>query len=227
MIAPVNDAIGKSTLTLGSYQTGTLTAGTPVTAKFTSRGLQNSYTFTATAKLHTTIDVTETDFGSGSADLRIVQPNGTAAVICKLAKTPTFCDFTPPVSGTWKAVLVPTSSSLGSAKLNLAYDQDKGTLALGTAAKATIGVKGQRAFWTFAGTASTQRIITVTGASWGTGGVANLNLYAPNGTRVLICPITGSTATCKFNVTAGGTWKAELAPIGNALGTATVKLTDK
>jgi hypothetical protein len=64
----------------------------------------------------------------------------------------------------------------------------------------------------------------VTAANFGTGGSANLNIYQPSGQRVLICPITGATATCKFNLPVSGTWKAEIAPNGNSLGSATLKL---
>ena len=225
VIDPVNGALGKTTFTLGANSVGpAVTPGTEVTTKVTSRSIQTSYPFTVTAKMHTTFDVTASDWGTGAAELQVLQTNGTQVVVCKLAKVPTFCDFTPTVSGTWKVAVVPLSGALGSVKFKLATDQSKGPLAANTPSTAAIGTRGQRAFWTFTASAGKQSTILVSAASWGTGGSAVLSIYPPTGPRVLACPITAATATCKFTTSVGGTWKAELGPNGTALGQATLTL---
>ena len=66
--------------------------------------------------------------------------------------------------------------------------------------------------------------IAVTATNWGTGGTANLNIYQPNGQRVVICPIGTTATTCRFIVRSAGLWKVEIAPNGNALGSGTFKL---
>jgi hypothetical protein len=224
MIDPIADAVGTVTMTLGADQNkGMLVPGVPVITTFGSRGWQATYTFAATAKLHATIDVTATDWGKGDADLLVFQPNGVLAMICPLASAPTFCDFIPKVSGIWKVAVVPGSDSIGSAKMTLAMDQNKGALTAGTAVTTTITTKGQRAYSTFAGTAGKSATIAVSSTNWGSGS-ANLNIYQPNGSRVMICPISTAAATCTFSLRSTGTWKVEVAPNGNALGSATFKL---
>ena len=224
VVDPVDDSVGSVTMTLGADQNkGTLTPGTAVTTAFASRGWQASYTFAATAKLHTTIDVGASTWTSGRADLFVYQPNGTLAVICPLDGALKFCDFIPPVTGTWKVAVMPSSTGLGSVQMTLAMDQNKGTLAAGASGTTTIALKGQRAFYSFTATANAQRTISVTSTNWGTG-TANLNLYQPDGKRVVICPINKTALSCKFIPKVTGTWKVEIAPIDNALGSAAFTL---
>jgi hypothetical protein len=225
VIDPVDDSVGTVTMTLASDQTkGSLTPGTPVTTTFGSRGWQTSYTFTSTARLHTSIDVTASNWGGGSGSLDIFEPNGILDVICPLTSAPTFCDFTPPTAGTWRVAVVPTGDSIGSVTMNLAPDQNKGTLTPGTPVTTTLTAKGQRVLYTFTGTNGKKNMIKVSAANWGAGGSANLDIVLPNGQVGVRCPIGSAPTTCSFSPHTSGTWQAVIVPIGNSLGSTTFTL---
>jgi hypothetical protein len=225
VVDPVSNSVGSVTMTLAADQNkGTLTPGTPVTSAFASRGWQISYTFAATVKQHMSLDVTATNWGTGGANLYVFQPNGVLAVICPLASAATFCDFSPPVGGTWRVAVVPTGNSVGSATMNLALDQQNGKLTPDTPVIATIATKGQRASYTFAGTSGTKSAIKVTASNWGAAGSATLDIYLPNGQVGLRCAISSTPSTCNFIPHSTGTWKAVLVPVGNSVGSATLTL---
>src|SRR4051812_44814587 len=86
---------------------GLLTSGTAVTGKVTVPGQDIEYTFKATSGVHATVDVTATTWGTGSARLYVYTPSGPLFTSCTITVNPTFCEFVPNATGTWKLTLDP------------------------------------------------------------------------------------------------------------------------
>ena len=104
---------------------GQLTSGKPVTATISSRGQKINYTFAATKGKHVTFQVTNfklTDgSSSGSAWVYFYEPGATGSnyyTACAVSSN-TYCNFTPPVTGTWSVQLQPSSASVGSLTLTV------------------------------------------------------------------------------------------------------------
>jgi len=82
-------------------------------------GQDVQYMFAATVGQHVTFDVTAANWangaGAGTAYLYFANPSGTRiSTYCAMSTAPTFCDFTPTVTGTWTVLLDPYSGSTGN-----------------------------------------------------------------------------------------------------------------
>ncbi len=152
--------------------------------------------------------------------LYLYNPSGTPFTYCDLAATPTFCEFTPNVTGTWKAVLDPQAAAIGSTTLSLASDQAKGLLIPGVPVSTSVAAKGQNATYTFAGTSGHLATFDVTASSWSTGS-ALLYFYAPTGATLYNWCRVDTTSFCAFTPNVTGTWRVTLDPQANSVGSAT------
>ena len=218
-------AVGSTTFTFASVvdqDKGALTVGTPITTTIAASGQNASYTFAGATGVHKTVDITATNWGSGDARLYVYDPSGTLYTYCNLATAPTYCDFIPNVSGTWKLLLDPQGQAVGSTTFTLVNDQAKGGLTKNVAITTTISAKGQNANYTFAGLNGTPVTFDVTATNWGSGG-ATLYFYQPDGTLYTYCNFTTDPTQCYLTPNITGTWKVMLDPYEASVGSTTFK----
>ena len=103
-----------------------LTSGTPVNTTIAFESQQAGYTFAATAGTAGTaraFNVTQFNFSNGSSGGQVVldfyEPgNSSVYTSCSFIGND-HCSFTPPLTGTWSAKLVPVSASVGSLTLTM------------------------------------------------------------------------------------------------------------
>ena len=100
-----------------------LQSGKPVKATVSKHGQRITYTFAATAHNHVTFQVTNFNFSEGTSQgsftLYFYQPHSTSAYTSYDYFGNDYYDFTPPLSGTWTAELVPDGASVGSMTLTM------------------------------------------------------------------------------------------------------------
>jgi hypothetical protein len=198
---------------------GALTSGTAVTATVNVVNRDIQYSFAGTLGAHVTFDVTASAWGAGNARLYIYRPGGTLYANCALTNAPSFCDFTPNLTGTWIATLDPQGASVGGATFTFANDQAKGALTAATAISTSISVKGQNAGYTFTGTSGLHSAFAVSSSSWS--GEARLYFYNPGGTVFTYCTLSSTSASiCDVTPNVTGTWKVVLDPTAGAVGSA-------
>jgi hypothetical protein len=220
---PLSSAVGSTTFTaVSDLDLGPLTADTPVATTISVPGQNARYSVAGTDGEHLDLHVTDSDWGTGGADLYVFDPAGSLYVSCPVATGHTFCDFTPNETGSWKVMLDPTATSTGKATLTLVKDLAKGPLTAGTAVATTIDVPGRNAGFTFAGTADEHSTIDVKAASWGAGNTARVYLYQPDGTLFTYCEMASAPTFCEFTPDVTGTWTAVLDPQEDAVGNATL-----
>lgn len=200
---------------------GTLAKDTATTATVTVAGRDLQYGFAGVKDLPSTIDVNASAWGSGTAQLEIFTPANVLYTVCGLAGTPTFCEFTPNVTGTWKLRVDPVGTATGSTTIVYAQEQNKGTLTSGRASTTTVGRRGQNAKWAFAATNGLPTTFNVTASSWGAGGAARLYFFAPGATKLFSwCDITQPTQ-CTIYPNATGTWRVQIDPLEASVGSTT------
>jgi hypothetical protein len=224
---PLDNSVGSTTFAYASdLDRGPITLGTPITTAITVPNQNARYTFAGTAGTHLSLDVTASTWGTGgAANLYVFMPDGTLYLNCPLAGRPTYCDFTPNVTGTWKLTLDPTGAAVGSTTFTLVADQAKGALAVGGSIATTIGAKGQNATFTIPVTIATVVKLHITGATFGTGN-ARLYFYGPNTSSLYDhCDLNSGTTDCNLYPNATGTWRMTLDPLGSATGSATIQRT--
>jgi hypothetical protein len=215
---------------------GQLTSGKPVNATISTVGQSVTYTFAATAGKNVTFNVTHFNFtqpsGPNEVFLYFYEPGTSSAYTeCNNGVAGnTYCNFTTPVAGTWKATLVPYEANIGS--LTLTFAKDVPTKALKSGAPVTTRIKfaGQEAGYTFAATAGKTVTFNVT----------HFNFTQPSGPNEVFLyfyePGTSSAYTecnngvagntyCNFITPLAGTWKATLVPYEANIGSLTLKLT--
>jgi len=100
-----------------------LTSGTPVKAVISTPGQRINYTFSGKAKKHVTFQVTKFNLSNGGSGgfvyLNFYEPGSTSTYKSCGFSSDGYCDFTPPIAGTWKVQLVPNSASVGSLTLTM------------------------------------------------------------------------------------------------------------
>ncbi len=221
MLDPGDNSVGTATFTYAVDQNkGALTDGTAVTTTVGVHGQDAYYTFPATAGTHVTLNITASNWGSGSAYLYIFGPTGPLYSNCVVTIT-TICEFYPNATGTWRLQLDPYDTALGSTTFALTNDQNKGALTSGTPISTTIAIKGQNANYSFAGVSGVHSTFYVSATNWGAGS-ARLYFYQPNGTLWDYCILTASPISCDLTPTVTGTWRASLDPTDNSVGSSTL-----
>jgi hypothetical protein len=100
-----------------------LASGTPVNTTIKFEGQHAGYTFAATTGTARTFTVTQFNFSNGGSGGEVVldffEPGSSSVYTSCAFTSDDFCDFTPPLTGTWSAELVPVSDSVGSLTLTM------------------------------------------------------------------------------------------------------------
>ena len=100
-----------------------LISGKPVKAVVSRLGQKVNYTFAGKANKHVTFQVSKFNFSNGGSGGEVVldfyEPGSSSVYTSCAFLGDDFCDFTPPVTGTWSAELVPVSDSVGNLTLTM------------------------------------------------------------------------------------------------------------
>jgi hypothetical protein len=230
----VTSAAQASTAQASTAQAATLagvqlTSGKPVKAVISRPGQKITYTFAGTAGKHVTFQVTNFNFSDGSSpgsfSLNFYEPGSTSSYTSWDFGDDGSYDFTPPLTGTWKVKLVPDGASVGSTTLTFANDVATQPLASGSPVTTTIKFEGQRAGYTFAGTAGKHVTFQVTKFNFSDGsspGSFSLNFYKPGSTSSYTSWDFGDDGYFDFTPPLTGTWKVKLVPDGASVGSTTL-----
>jgi hypothetical protein len=208
---------------------GQLTSGKPVAATMATSGQQVQYTFAATAKQNVTFNATHFDFTDhGLVDilLEFYEPGSNSIYTTCAFSGNSFCNFTTPVSGTWKAVLVPNGETAGSLTLTFADNVPTQVLTPGTPVTTALKYQGQEAGYTFAATAGKSATFDVTHFDVTDNGPVEvfLEFFEPGSNSAdATCAVTGNTE-CLVKTPVGGTWSFALVPYGATAGSLTLTL---
>jgi len=232
VVAPNGGSVGSMTLTFANdVATQPLTSGTAVATTIRFEGQNAGYTFPATKNAHVTFQITNFNFSDngsgGDLYLNFYQPGSSAVYTSCYFSDIGYCDFTPPLTGTWSAVLDANGGSTGSLTLTFANDVATKALTTGTPVATTIRFQGQNANYTFPATANTGITFHVTKFNLsdnGSGGDAYLNFYQPGSSAVYTSCYFSSNGSCTLKPPLGGTWKATLDPNGASTGSLTLTM---
>jgi hypothetical protein len=212
--------------------TGKLTSGKPVKVTISTPGQQVTFTFAAKASKNVTFNVTHFSFsqpgGPNQVTLSFYKPGGSSPYTSCVVASDTYCNFTTPVSGTWKITLIPYEANVGSLTLTFANDVPTKALTPGTPVTTTIKFAGQHAGYTFAAKASKNVTFNVTHFSFSQPGGPNeafLYFYEPGGSSPYTTCILVGTTTCPLTPPVGGTWKIALVPYEANVGSLTIEMT--
>jgi hypothetical protein len=213
---------------------GQLTSGKPVKATISKPGQQVKYTFAAKADKNVTFNVTHFHFsqpgGPNEVFLDFYKPGSSSKYTqCNDGVIGnTYCNFTTPVGGTWKVVLVPYEANVGSLTLTFANDVPTKALTPGKPVTTMIKFAGQQAGYTFAATKNKHVTFNVTHFHFSQPGGPNevfLDFYKPrSSSSYTTCDVVGNTA-CPLKTPVGGTWSIALVPYEANVGSLTLKLT--
>jgi hypothetical protein len=224
VVDPAGTNTGNMTLTLMSYLSDTLNLnGTATTTTITPIGRNALYIFTGTAGDWISLGMTSVTIPS--ATVTLWKPDGTQLASTTVGASGGSLDAPTafPTTGTYAVTVNPTSQYTGNITLTLSTDVS-GTVTINAAATPiTIGRVGQNARYTFAGTASQQATVKITGNTLGS---IYVNLYTPSGAWQ-----TGmGSAAASFNlstVTLGttGTYTVTINPQTTATGSLNLQVT--
>lgn len=154
-------------ITLNLYDvtdiSSTITAGTSVTANLTTPGQNAQYTFSGTAGQKISLNLTGVSITG--CNVTIKKPDGSSLSTVGIGTGGYFFEpLSLPTTGTYTVVVDPSIHYTGNITLGL-YDvvDISGTLTVGASAiTSTISNPGQRALYTFSGTASQQVTVHIT-----------------------------------------------------------------
>jgi hypothetical protein len=179
VIDPSGVNTGTLTLTLMSYLSGTLNLdGTATTTSITPIGRNALYTFSGTTGQWVSLGLTGVTITSSTVTLW--KPDGTQFASTSIGTSGGSLDAPTalPTTGTYTVTVNPAAQYTGSITLTLSTEVMGSVTINDTATSITIGRAGQNARYTFAGTASQQATVKITGNTLGT---VYVNLYTPSG----------------------------------------------
>lgn len=224
VVDPSGVNTGNITLTLMSYLSGTLNLdGTATTTTITPIGRNALYTFTGTTGQWVSLGLTGVTITS--ATVTLWKPDGTQFASTTIGTTGGSLDapIALPTTGTYTVTVNPAVQYTGNITLTLSTEVTGSVTINDPATSVTIGRAGQNARYTFAGTASQQATVKITG---NTLGQVYVNLYTPTGAWQ-----TGvGSAAASFNlstVTLGttGTYTITINPATTATGSLNLQVT--
>lgn len=179
VVDPSGTNTGNITLTLMSNLTGTLNLnGTATTTTITPIGRNARYTFSGTTGQWVSLGLTGVTITSSTVTLW--KPDGTQFASTSISTAGGSLDAPTalPTTGTYTVTVNPILQYTGNITLTLSTEVS-GTVTINAAATPiTISRAGQNARYTFAGTASQQATIKITGNTLGS---VSVNLYTPSG----------------------------------------------
>lgn len=224
VVDPSGVNTGNITLTLMSYLSGTLNLnGTATTTTITPIGRNARYTFSGTTGQWVSLGVTGVTITS--ATVTLWKPDGTQFTSTTIGTTGGSLDAPTalPTTGTYTVTVNPAVQYTGNITLTLSTEVTGSITINNPATSVTISRAGQNARYTFAGTASQQATVKITG---NTLGQVYVNLYTPTGAWQ-----TGmGSAAASFNlstVTLGttGTYTITINPATTATGSLNLQVT--
>jgi YD repeat-containing protein len=224
VVDPAGIYTGNITLTLMSYLSGTLNLdGTATTATLATVGQNALYTFSGTAGQWVSFGFTSVTLPL--AYVTLYKPDGTTLTATSVGTAGGYLDLSAalPTTGTYTLVVNPSGAYTGNMTITLSSEVT-GSVTINAAATAiTIGRAGQNARYTFAGTASQQVTVRITGNTLGS---TTVNLYTPSGSYQ-----TGTTnSAASFNLSTvtlatTGTYTITLNPTTTATGGLNLQVT--
>ncbi|WP_103954569.1 VWD domain-containing protein [Nonomuraea solani] len=203
--------------------TGTVAIGAPSTLTTTIPGQTVSWSFAGTAGQRVAFGVSGL---AGSAYASIANPDGTrlfGSTYC--SKACAFDTTTLPATGTYTLVVDPTDVRTGPITASVIEGDVTGALTVGGApVKLTTTGPGQRAYWTFAGTAGQRIAFALTD---GTFSGAYASVRDPGGTDLFRS--TYCKASCAFDTVSlpvDGTYTVVVDPTNTAVGSISAQVTE-
>ena len=220
VVDPAGVNTGNITLKLMSYLSGTLNLNGAATVSTISVIGQNArYTFTGTAGQWVSLGLTAVTITSSTVTLWKPDDTQLTATSVGSLDPPTAL----PTTGTYTVTVNPAANYTGNMTLTLSTEVT-GTVTVNAAATpVTISRAGQNARYTFAGTASQQATVRITGNTLGN---VLVNLYTPSGSWQ-----TGTTSSAaSFNLSmvtlaTTGTYTITLNPQTTATGSLNLQVT--
>jgi YD repeat-containing protein len=216
---------GTITLKLMSFLSGTLNLdGTPTTSSFSIIGQNAQYTFTGTAGQWVSVGFTAVTLAL--ANVTLYKPDGTYLTATSIGTGGSnTLDLSSPLpsTGTYTLTVNPSGANTGNTTITLSTEVTGSVTMNAVATPVTIGRAGQNARYTFAGTATQQATVRITGNTLGS---TTVYLYTPSGTFQ-----TGSTsAAASFNLSTvtlatTGTYIITINPQTTATGSLNLQVT--
>ncbi len=221
---PVSTYTGNVTVTVSTELAGTITPGGAAVPISLARVGQNArLSFSGTTGQTVSVGITAVTIAS--SDVKILQPNGTVLVSKNGVYTTDAIDTVVlPVSGTYAIFVDPAATYTGNMTLTLYNTPDViGTIEIdGSTVAPTLTVPGQRARYTFTGTAG--QLVNV-GVSSVTITSSTVSMLKPDGTTVATTTIgTGGGSLDPAALPVAGTYTIVLDPASTYTGSATVTL---
>ncbi|MBZ5509240.1 MAG: IPT/TIG domain-containing protein [Acidobacteriia bacterium] len=231
-VDPQGTTTGSITLLLNTFAdvTGTITAGTALTATTTVSGQNALYTFSGASGQQVSINLSGSTYvGCNAVVVSVLKPDGSTLGSVGICNNSTgFLDsLTLPAAGTYTVKVDPQGSTTGSITLLLNTFADvTGTITVGTALTATTTTPGQNALYTFSGTSGQLASITLSGSTYTGCNAVIISVLKPDGTTL------GSTGICNsssgllntLTLPAAGTYTVKVDPQGTTTGSITVLL---
>jgi hypothetical protein len=232
LLEPVGTSVGSLTLTFANnVATQALESGVAVPTTIKFEGQYAQYTFSATAGKNVTFNVTSFNFtgngGSPAFYLVFFEPGSSSQYKSCTFYGDTYCNFSPPQSGTWSILLEPVGTSVGSLTLTSANNVANITLGPRFAVATTIKFEGQYAQYTFIATAGNSVTFNVTNFNFtGNGGSPAFYLvfFEPGSSSQYTSCAVGGNTHCDLSPPQSGTWSVLLEPVGTSVGSITIEL---
>nr|SBO97217.1 hypothetical protein BN4615_P6733 [Nonomuraea gerenzanensis] len=203
--------------------TGTVAIGAPSTLTTTVPGQNASWSFAGTAGRRVAFAVSGL---AGAASASIAKPDGTrlfGSTYC--SKACAFDTTTLPATGTYTLLVDPSDVHTGPVTASVIEGDVVGALTVGgEPVRLTTTGPGQRAYWTFAGTAGQRVAFALTD---GTFSGAYASLRKPDGTDLVRS--TWCKTSCAFDtiaLPADGTYTLVLDPSNTAVGAISAQVTE-
>jgi YD repeat-containing protein len=232
LVNPQGSTTGSVTILLNTFTdiTGTISAGTPLTATTAVAGQNALYTFSGTAGQQMSMNLTGNTYtGCNAVVVSILQPSGATVGSAGACTNGTgFMDsITLPVTGTYTALVNPQGTTTGSVTVLLNNFADvTGTITPGTPITATTTVSGQNARYTFSGTSGQQASLSLSGNTYVGCNAVVVNILKPDGSSLASTGICNSS-TGTLNPVAlpvSGAYTVFVNPQGTTTGSVTVAL---
>jgi YD repeat-containing protein len=229
-VDPQGTGTGSITVLLNSFAdvTGTITAGTALTATTTAPGQNAFYTFSGTTGQQVSINLSGSTYvGCNAVIVSIVKPDGTtlaSAGICN-GSTGYLDSQTLPTSGTYKVKVDPQGTTTGSVTLLMnSFADVSGTISAGTALTTTTTTPGQNALYTFSGTTGQQVSINMSGSTYVGCNAVVVSILKPDNTTLGSAGICNSSTGFLDSLTlpTNGTYTVKVDPQGTTTGSVTL-----
>ncbi|MCC6140171.1 MAG: RHS repeat protein [Nitrospira sp.] len=224
VLDPLSTYTGNATVTVSTEVAGTITPGGSAVPVSIARVGQNArYTFSGTAGQTVSLGMTAVTV-TGS-DVKILKPDGSILVTKPMNTANDAIDTQVlPTSGTYAVLVDPQSIFTGNMTITLYNQADvTGMIAIdGSTVAPTLTVPGQRARYTFSGTAGQVLNLGVSGVSITN---SNISILKPDGTNLALVTIgTGGGSVDPAALPVTGTYTVVVDPWTVYTGSATLTL---